>query len=78
MAGFLRAQNIVDVENIVAVLVVVAIVLDPLARLSQNSARVSRRLVFEAGIADAIGGGEVNRQSLEGLRKWIRSTRLRK
>jgi hypothetical protein len=66
VTGFLRAKDIVDVENVVAVLVVVAIVLDALARLGQDSARVSRRLVFEARIADAIGGGEVDGQSLEG------------
>lgn len=42
MAGFFRAQNVVYVEDVVAILVVVAIVLGALAGLRQDSARVPR------------------------------------
>lgn len=71
MPGLLGAEDVVDVEDVIAVLVVVAIVLDPLARLGQNTARVARRLVFESGVADAIGGGEVHSERLEGLSSQV-------
>lgn len=67
MTSFLRAQDVIHVEDIIAVLVVVAIVLGALAGLCQDSARVPRRLVLEARVADAICGRQMGRQSLERL-----------
>lgn len=65
--GLFRAEDVIDVENVVAVLVVIAIVLDPLARLGQHTAGIARRLVLESGIADAVSGGEVHGEGLERL-----------
>ena len=67
VAGLLGAQDVVDVENVIAILVVVAIVLDSLARLGQHSARIARGLVFETRVADAVGRGEVDGERLERL-----------
>jgi hypothetical protein len=67
VTGLLAAQNIVHVENIVTVLVIVAIILGTLARLCQNSARVSGRLVVEVRVANTIGRGEVTSQGM----KWL-------
>ncbi len=67
VAGFFGAENVVDIENVIAVLVVVAIVLEALARLGQHTARIARGLVFETRVADAVGGGEVDGERLEGL-----------
>lgn len=41
VAIVLVPENIVDIEDVVAILVVIPIVLDTLARLRQNSSRVS-------------------------------------
>ena len=71
MPGLLRAKDVVDVENVIAVLVIVAIVLRSLARLRQNAAGVTRRFVFEAGVADPVGGGELHRERLEGLSRQV-------
>ena len=65
--GLLGPQNVVDVENVIAVFVIVAIVLQALAGLGQHAAGVARRLVLEAGVADAVGGGEMYGQGLERL-----------
>lgn len=69
MAGFLGAQNIVHIEDIVAVFVVVAVVLDTLARLGKNPAWVARRLIFEIGVAYPVGCREMDRERLKGLER---------
>lgn len=48
-------QNIVNVKNVIAILVIIAIILDTLAGLGKNSSRIARRLVFECGITDSVG-----------------------
>lgn len=55
----LRAQYIVDIQDVVTVLIVVTIVLDTLAGLCQDSSGVPRRLVLELGIANPVRCGEV-------------------
>jgi hypothetical protein len=67
VASFLGAQNVIHVEDIIAILVIVAIVFGALARLCEDSAGVPRRLVLEARVADAICGRQMHRQSLERL-----------
>ncbi len=67
MASFLRAKNVIHIEDVVAILIVVSVILGRLARLRQDPARVPRRLVFETRIADSVGCREVYRQSLQGL-----------
>ena len=61
MTGLLRAQDIVHIEDIIAVLVIVAVVLHSLARLGKDAPRVPRRLVLEGRVAYSVSGGEVNR-----------------
>lgn len=65
--SLVRPQYIVHIENIVAVFVVVSIVLHPLARFGQDTARIPRRLVLEIGIAYSVGGGKMHGKGLEGL-----------
>lgn len=67
MSGFLTAENVVDVKNVITVLIVVAIILHTFARLRQNTARIPRGLVVETRIADAVGRGKMGRQRLKGL-----------
>jgi hypothetical protein len=67
LVPLITTQNVVDVEDVVAVLVVVAVVLDALAGLGQHAARVARRLVLEGRVADAVCGGQMRGQRLEGL-----------
>jgi hypothetical protein len=67
VSRFLRPQNVVHVEDIVAILIVISIVLDALAWLRQDSPRVPRRLVFEAGIANPVCRWEMGGESLQWL-----------
>lgn len=57
MTGFLTAKNVIDIEDIITVLIVVAIVFHTLAGLCQHTPWVSRGLVVEVRVADAIGRG---------------------
>jgi len=54
MSCLLRPEDIVDVENVVAVLIVITIILNTLARLRENTARIAGRLVFEVRIAYSV------------------------
>lgn len=69
MTGFFRAQNVVDIENVVTVLVVETIILQALAWLRENSPWITGRFVFEMWIADAVGGREMDGQCLQRLNK---------
>lgn len=60
MTSLLRAQDIIYIEDVIAVLVVIAVILYSLARLGKNAPRIPRRLVLEAGVAYSVGGGKVN------------------
>lgn len=68
MTGFLATEDVVDIENVITILVVVAIVFHTLAGLCQHAPWVSRRLVVEVRIADTIGRGQMGCQRLKGLR----------
>ena len=59
VVGLLAAQNVVDVEDVITILVVVAIVLDALGRLGEDTSGIARAFVLEVWIADAVGRGEV-------------------
>ena len=54
MPGLLATQNVVDIKNIIAVIIIIAIVLDPFTWLRQHASRVSGGLIFEKGVADAV------------------------
>jgi hypothetical protein len=56
----LGTKDVVDVENVIAILVVIAIVLDTFTRLSQDSTGIARRFVFEAWVANAVCGRQMN------------------
>lgn len=68
MASFFRTQDIVHIKDIVAVLIVVAVVLDALTRLCEDATGVARRLVLEFGVANAVGGRQMRGQRLERLK----------
>jgi hypothetical protein len=61
MASLLRSENVIHVKYIIAVLVVETIILSSFAWLSQDSARITGRFVFEARVADAIRRGKMAR-----------------
>jgi hypothetical protein len=67
VAGFFAAEDIVDVEDIIAVLIVISIVFNSLAGFGQYSSGVPRRLVVEPRVANAIGCGEVGGKRLKRL-----------
>lgn len=67
MTSFLTAKDIVDVEDVIAVLVVIPVILNSLAGFSQNTSGVPRRLIIKCGVADTIGSREVSCERLKGL-----------
>lgn len=69
MTGLLTAQDVVDIENIITILVIITIVLHTFARLGQHATWISRGLVVKVRVADAIRRWKVGRQRLEGLRE---------
>ena len=67
MTCLLGAKYVVNIENVVAVLIVVSVVLGRLAGFGEDPAGIPRRFILEAGIADSVGRREVYSQSLQGL-----------
>lgn len=63
----LGPEDVVDVEDVVAVLVVEPAVLSRLARLGEHPARVERRLVVERRVHEMVRLREVRRQRAKGL-----------
>jgi hypothetical protein len=59
MARLFGPENIVYIEDVITIFVVITIVLEAFARLGKNSARVSRRLVFEIRIANSVGSRQL-------------------
>ena len=48
------AKDIIDIENVVAILIVVAIVLNAFARFRENAPRILGRFVFECWVAYSV------------------------
>jgi hypothetical protein len=71
MTGFFTSKDIVDIEDIVAIFVVIPIILDSLAWLCQHTSGVPRGLVVKSGVADSIGGGKVGCQRLKRLKELV-------
>lgn len=69
VTSFLRSENIIHIEDIVAVFVIEAVVLGALAGLGQDTARVSGGLVFEIRVAYSVGSGEMDGERLQRLRE---------
>lgn len=67
MTSLLRPENVIHVKYIITVLVIEPIILHTFARLREDSARISRGFVFEAGIADAVCRREMACESLQWL-----------
>lgn len=61
VTGLFTAEDIVHVKNIIAILVIVAIVLNPLTRLRQYTPRIPRGFIVEAWIAYAVSRRKVGR-----------------
>ena len=61
------AEEIVDIENIIVIVIVVTIIMRRLAGLRKNSSGICGRLVRELGIAPVESGGDIGRESFEGL-----------
>ena len=60
-------QPVIDVEDVIIVLVVKAVVVHRLARLREDTAWVVRRLILELRIADVVGIDEIGGQLLQRL-----------
>lgn len=71
VASLLGPKNIIDIENIVAILVVIAVVLAPFARLREDSSWITGGLVFEARVAYPVCRRQVNGKRLKGLVKFV-------
>lgn len=67
LVSFLSPQPVVHIEDVIVVLIIVPLVMRRLARFCEDSPWVMRRLVFELGIAYAVGFGDVRRQLTQGL-----------
>lgn len=67
MTSLLRPENVIHIKYIIAILVIKSIVLGTLARFRKDSARISRGFVFEARIANAVGGWQMACESLQRL-----------
>lgn len=67
MTSVLRPQNVIHVKYIVTIFIIKAVILCTLARFREDSAGVSRRFVFEARIANAIGRRQMAREGLKRL-----------
>ena len=75
------AQPVIDVQDVVAVLIVVAIVIHWLARLCQDPPRIKGQLIDERRIDQMIGVMKVRGHCLERTDKasrWIRSSCFRR
>lgn len=59
VAGFLTAQYVVNIENIVAILIIVTIVFHAFTGLGEDTPRVPGRFIVEARVAYSISGGEM-------------------
>lgn len=75
MTGFLASKDIVDIKDIITILVVIPIILDPFAGFGQYPSRVSRRLIVKARVAYAVSGREVGCQRLKWLDGLANATR---
>jgi hypothetical protein len=73
MTSLLRPENVINIKYIVTILIVKSIILHTLARLCEDSTRVSRGLVFEARIANAVCRRQMTRESLQRLGSKISS-----
>lgn len=47
MIGFLTSENIIDIEDIVAVIIIIPIVFDAFTWFRKHAAGISRRFVFK-------------------------------
>ena len=78
LVAFLGAEPVVDVENVIALFVVPALVLHGLARLGEHTSRVEAELVEKGRIDEVVGVMQVRRQRFEWTNKatsWIGSPR---
>jgi hypothetical protein len=60
-------ENIVNIKDIVAILIIIAIILDTFTWLGEYSSGISGRFIFECGITDPVCGWQMSGQSLQRL-----------
>ena len=60
--SIILSQPVIDVENVIVVLVVIAFVVHWLARLGKHTPGVVCRLIFELRVADVVGVDKIRRQ----------------
>ena len=68
LVAFVRPKPVVDVEDIVVIFVVIAVVVCGFARLCQHAAGVERRFVLELWVAYALRVHDVRRELAKRLR----------
>lgn len=69
MAGLFASQYVIDVENIIAIFIVIPVILHTFARFCQYPTWVSRRLVVEIRIANPVSRGKMAGQRMKRLCK---------
>ena len=69
LVTIILSQPVVDIENIVIILIVIAFVMRRLTRLREDSAWVARGFITEQRIANVIRVGDVCRE----LSQWLDS-----
>lgn len=67
LVALIRAQPVVDIENVVRIFVVVAIIAAFGAGLSEDTSRVVGGLISERGVHLMVGLQEVGGETFEGL-----------
>jgi hypothetical protein len=67
LVPFIRAETIVDIEDIIALLVIVAVVVGRLARLGEDTSGIERQLISKTGVDEVVGGRQVRCQCLQRL-----------
>lgn len=61
------AEEIVDIEDVIVIVIIVTVIMRRLAGLRKNSSRVCGRLIRELWIAPVESGGDIGRERFEGL-----------
>ena len=64
VTAILVTKNIVNVEDVITIFIIVAIVLDAFARFRENSARIFGRLIFKRRIAYSVCGRQMSCKGL--------------
>ena len=67
LVTIILSQPVVDVEDIIVVLIVIALVVHRFAWLGEHAPRIVRRFILELGIADVVRLDDVRRELFQRL-----------